>query len=138
MSSLFLRTTARYLLPLLLLFSIFLFLRGHNAPGGGFAAGLVAAAAFALYSIAYGSGATRRVLRVEPRLLIGLGLLTALASGLWGLAVDRPFLSGQWDLALPGLGKLAGFGSPVLFDAGVYLTVTGVMLTIVLALEEAR
>jgi L-alanine-DL-glutamate epimerase-like enolase superfamily enzyme len=52
MNSLILRTAARYLLPLLILFSIFLLFRGHNEPGGGFVAGLVAAAAFALYALA--------------------------------------------------------------------------------------
>ncbi|MFH1085957.1 MAG: MnhB domain-containing protein, partial [Chloroflexota bacterium] len=73
MTSLILRTMARYLLPLSLMFSIFLFLRGHNEPGGGFVAGLVAAAAFALYAIAYGSAAARPVLWIEPRLVIGRG-----------------------------------------------------------------
>jgi multicomponent Na+:H+ antiporter subunit B len=55
MTSLILKTTARFLMPFLLLFSVFLFLRGHNEPGGGFTGGLVAAAAFALYSIAFGA-----------------------------------------------------------------------------------
>lgn len=138
MTSLILRTMARYLLPLSLMFSIFLFLRGHNEPGGGFAAGLVAAAAFALYSIAYGSAAARRVLWIEPRLLIGLGLLTALASGLLGLAAGQPYLTGQWGyFTLPDMGKV-DVGTPVLFDLGVYLAVTGVTLTIIFALEEAE
>ena len=60
MKPLILPTAARFLLPLLLLFSAFLLLRGHNAPGGGFAAGLVAAAAFALYAIATDVRAARR------------------------------------------------------------------------------
>ena len=63
MTSLILRTTARYLMPLLLIFSVFLFWRGHNQPGGGFAGGLVAAASFALLSIAYGALEARRVLQ---------------------------------------------------------------------------
>lgn len=138
MTSLILRTTARYLLPLLLMFSFFLFLRGHNEPGGGFVAGLVAAAAFALYSIAYGSAAARRVLWIEPRLLIGLGLLTALVSGLFGLAAGQPYLTGLWGyFTLPGMGKV-DVGAPVLFDLGVYLAVTGVTLTIIFALEEVE
>ena len=137
MTSLILKTTARYLMPLLLLFSVFLFLRGHNEPGGGFAGGLVAAAAFALYSIAFGAAEARRVLRVEPRWLIGLGLLIALASGVIGLLGRQPFLTGLWGyLWLPGLDRM-DVGTPVLFDLGVYLTVTGVTLTIIFALEEA-
>ncbi|HMN02746.1 MAG TPA: MnhB domain-containing protein, partial [Geobacter anodireducens] len=66
MQSLFLATAVRLLLPLLLLFSLFLLLRGHNEPGGGFVGGLVAAAAFALHALAHGVAAARRVLRVEP------------------------------------------------------------------------
>ncbi len=136
MTSLILQTAARYLLLLLLMFSIFLFARGHNEPGGGFVAGLVAAAGFALYAFAYGPAATRLVLRIEPRMLIGLGLLTALASGLLGLAGGKPFLTGEWGyLTLPGLGKIE-IGTPVLFDLGVYLAVWGVTLTIIFALAE--
>ena len=67
MTSLILQTTARYLLPLLLLFSVFLFGRGDNEPGGGFVAGLVAAAPFALCSIAFGAPAARRVVMREYR-----------------------------------------------------------------------
>ncbi len=138
MTSLILKTTARYLMPLLLLFSIFLFLRGHNEPGGGFAGGLVAAAAFALYSIAFGAREARRVLRVRPRWLIGLGLLAALASGAIALLSGHPFLTGQWGyLRLPGLDTV-DIGTPVLFDLGVYLTVMGVTLTVIFALEEAE
>lgn len=136
MASLILKTTTRYLLPLLVMFSVFLFARGHNESGGGFVAGLVAAAGFALYAIAYGSAESRRVLRVEPRLLIGLGLLAALASGAFGLAGGQPLLTGQWGyLNLPGLGKMH-IGTPVLFDLGVYLAVWGATLTIVFALAE--
>lgn len=138
MTSLILKTTARYLMPLLLLFSIFLFQRGHNEPGGGFAGGLVAAAAFALYSIAFSAAEARRVLRVKPRWLIGTGLLIALASGLIGLLSGQPFLTGLWGyFHLPGLDKVDA-GTPVLFDLGVYLTVMGVTLTIIFALEEAE
>jgi multicomponent Na+:H+ antiporter subunit B len=73
MNSLILGTATRFLMPLMLLFSIFLLLRGHNMPGGGFAGGLVAAAAFALYSIAASVGTTRKALRFEPQNFIGVG-----------------------------------------------------------------
>jgi multicomponent Na+:H+ antiporter subunit B len=132
--SLILSTATRYLLPLLLLFSVFLLLRGHNDPGGGFVGGLVAAAAFALHAIAYGVAPTRRLLAVDPRMLLSLGLLTSLTSGLVGLALGLPFMTGIWSKGtLPVLGKV---GTPLLFDVGVYLVVIGVVLTIVLALAE--
>jgi multicomponent Na+:H+ antiporter subunit B len=134
MGTLILATAARYLLPLLLLFSIFVFARGHNEPGGGFVGGLVAAAAFALYSMAYTPSQARRLLSVDPRLLIGLGLLIALVSGLLSLAGGRPFMTGIWGHAyLPVIGAP---GSPVLFDLGVYLAVIGSVLTIFFALAE--
>ncbi len=137
MTSLILQTTTRYLLPLLLLFSVFLFGRGHNEPGGGFVAGLVAAAPFALHSIAFGAPTTRRVLRVDPRWLIAVGLALALLAGVVGAVSGRALMTGLWGyLTLPGLGRV-DVGTPVLFDLGVYLGVLGVALTIILALEEA-
>jgi multicomponent Na+:H+ antiporter subunit B len=137
MSSLIMLTAGRALLPLLLLFSIFLLLRGHNAPGGGFSGGLVAAAAFTLLIIATDVATVRRVLGLDPRSLIGAGLLVAIASGTIGLIDGGSFLTGRWvDLELPGGVELA-VGTPLLFDVGVYLVVIGVVLTIVLALAEA-
>ncbi|NJN96396.1 MAG: Na+/H+ antiporter subunit B [Anaerolineales bacterium] len=134
MTSLILATATRYLLPLLLLFSAFLLLRGHNEPGGGFVGGLVGAAAFALYAIAYGVGLTRQVLRLDPIQLIALGLLIALISGVPGLLSGQPFMTGLWSgQAIPVLGKA---GTPVLFDAGVYLLVIGITLTIIFTLAE--
>lgn len=138
MASLILRTTARYLMPLLLIFSVLMFMRGHNQPGGGFAGGLVAATAFVLHSIAFGAAEARRVLQVEPRWLIGTGLLATFASGVIGLLTNGVFLSGVWgDLQLPGFESVE-LGTPILFDLGVYLVVIGVTLTIVFALEEAE
>lgn len=134
MYSLILATAARGLMPLLLVFSVFVLLRGHNEPGGGFIGGLCAAAAFALYALAHDAAAVRRLLRVEPTRLMAAGLATALGAGLSGLLVGRPFLSGLWDdTPLPVLGKL---GTPVVFDVGVYLVVVGVVLSILLPLLE--
>lgn len=134
MDSLVLRTATRYLLPLLLLFSVFVLLRGHNEPGGGFVGGLVAASAFALYALAFGVEHAQQLLSVSPRRLIGLGLLIAVLSGLVGVLVGDPFMTAQWEeRPLPVVGKL---GTPLLFDIGVYLTVIGVVLTIIFALAE--
>ena len=136
MNSLILRTTVRFLMPLLLLFSVFLLVRGHNHSGGGFAGGLVAASAFALFSLAYNAAEARRVLRIPTALLIASGLLLAVLSGLIGLLAGRPFLTGLWTyLFIPGIGSLE-VGTPVLFDIGVYLLVFGITLTMVFSLEE--
>jgi multicomponent Na+:H+ antiporter subunit B len=136
MPSLVLQTATRYLVPLMLMFSIFLLLSGHNAPGGGFVGGLLAAAAFALYAIAYGIETARETLHIQPRRLIGIGLSFALGSGLFSVILGHPFMTSQWDdTVLPAIGKL---GTPVIFDTGVYFVVIGVTLMIVFSLAEAE
>ena len=136
MASLILHMATRLLMPLLLMFSLFLLARGHNQPGGGFTAGLVAAAAWGLYALAYDGRAARKALHVKPRALIGLGLISILISGFAGMLSGDPFLTGKWvKLQLGGFGSL-DVGTPLLFDIGVYLTVIGVVLTIIFALEE--
>ena len=136
MSSLILSATARFLLPLMAMFSVFLLLRGHNWPGGGFAGGLVAAAAVALSALAYSAPAARRVLRVDPRTVVGAGLVVALSAAVLSLALGQPLMTGQWVTVRPPAMPEVHLGTPLLFDAGVYLVVVGVTLTAILALAE--
>lgn len=137
MSSLILRTVARVVIPLQLVFSLFLLLRGHNEPGGGFAGALMVGAALALHSIAYSKAATRRLLRLEPVRLAGLGLLLALTSGFIGLAAREEFLAGQWASLDLGIFHWE-LGTPLLFDAGVYLLVIGMATALLFSLMEDR
>ncbi len=96
--------------------------------------GLVAAASFSLYAIAFDVDAARRALHVDPRALIGSGLLIALSSGLPALQRGQPFLTSQWgQLPLPGVGGLV-LGTPLLFEIGVYAVVLGVASSIVILL----
>jgi multicomponent Na+:H+ antiporter subunit B len=132
MTSSILRTATRLLMPLLLLFALFLLVRGHNAPGGGFVAGLVVAAAFVLHAMAYGVAASRRALLVSPPLLLPVGLLVALISGLPAVVLGQPFMTGVWTTAGAGI----ALGTPLLFDIGVFLAVIGVALTIVFTLAD--
>ncbi len=132
MRSLILLTASRLLFPLLLLFSVFLLLRGHNAPGGGFVGGLVAAAALALHALAHGISATRSVVAVAPLNFVALGLGCALGSGLVGWFWQQPYLTGLWT-SLPLLGKV---GTPLLFDLGVYLLVIGMVAHVLFLLWE--
>ncbi len=130
--SIILSTSTRYLMPLLLLFSFFLLLRGHNEPGGGFVGGLVAASAIALYALATSVEQAQRLLRLDLRTLMGVGLLCAAGAGLLAPLVGEPLLTGLWyDRPIPVVGKL---GTPLLFDIGVYLVVIGVTLKILFAL----
>ena len=130
MTSLILRSGIRVLMPLLLLFALFLLLRGHNEPGGGFVAGLVVAAAFALHGMAYGVDSARRALVVRPSRLLGVGLLVALASGMVAVFNGQPFLTAQWT------GAGIAIGTPLVFDIGVFLVVVGVVLTMTFTLAE--
>jgi multicomponent Na+:H+ antiporter subunit A len=124
------RTAARLLMPLLLLFPVFLLFRGHNEPGGGFVGGLIAAAAFALYGIAFGVQRARQALLVRPLTLLGAGLLIALLSGLPAVLRGQPFLAALW-----ASGPVA-VGTPALFDVGVFLVVAGVVLMMIFSLAE--
>jgi multisubunit Na+/H+ antiporter MnhB subunit len=136
MTSPILQTAVRLLMPLLLLFAVFLLLRGHNEPGGGFVGGLVVAASFVLHSIAFGVDAARRALLVRPSTLLGVGLLVALVSGLPGVVGGQPFMTSVWTRL--GAGSAAiDVGTPLVFDIGVFLAVIGVVVTIVFALAEA-
>ena len=135
MKSLILRTTTRPIMVVLLLISIFLLLRGHDLPGGGFIGGLVAAAAAALYAIAFGADAAARLLRVRPELLVGWGMATTVVAGLLGMVAGREFLTGLWWVIAVGDQELK-LSTPLLFDVGVYLVVVGVILRFVLSLEE--
>ena len=134
MKSLILRTASRYLMVLLVLFSVFILFRGHNEPGGGFVGGLLIAGAFALYALAYKAESARRLLRFDPRTIIGFGLVTAAVSGLAAVWHGQPFLTGLWlPYRIPFLGKL---GTAFFFDLGVYLVVLGTTLLILFTLEE--
>ena len=136
MRGLILPTATTWLMPVLVLFSAFLLLRGHNEPGGGFAGGLVLAAAFVLLSIASGVGAARRALYFDPRSLVGVGLLLMLIAGFIGpLLYGEPFLTSHWWTIPVGSYDVA-VGTPLLFDIGVYLAVAGTILLIVFSLEE--
>lgn len=136
MFSLILRTATRLLLPLLLLFGIFIMLRGHNLPGGGFVGGLVAASAFALYGFSRGTRASARLLRTPPRTLLGTGLAAALGSGIISLLAGESFMTGLWlTIPLPGHAELA-LGTPLLFDIGVFLVVIGTVVIMVFSLGD--
>lgn len=132
MKSLIFRTAARYLIPLQLLFSIFTLLRGHNLPGGGFAGGLLAATAVALYIFAWDAAAAKRAIPVDPHFVIGVGLALAIASGFAGMVAGDPFLTGKWTV----IGKDTDAGTPLLFDVGVYLVVFGACVMMLFSLTE--
>lgn len=136
-ASLILRTSVPALLPLFSVFAVFLFARGHNEPGGGFAAGLVASAAFALMTIAFGPEAARRALRADPRAYAAVGLAIALGSMVAPLAAGKTFGEGLWA-SLELLGQEVKVGTPLAFDLGVLLVVLGTATGVIFAFAEER
>ncbi|MBA4120533.1 MAG: Na(+)/H(+) antiporter subunit B [Isosphaera sp.] len=136
MDSVILRTTTRLLLPVLAFFSIVVLLRGHNEPGGGFIGGLIAASGVALYAIAHGPDRARRLIGPDPRWWLGLGLTLGITSAIPGLLSGAGFFAGLWVSAqLPALGTLK-LGTPIWFDAGVYVVVAASMLAMIFRLQE--
>lgn len=135
--SLILQIATRLLVPILLLFSVFMLLRGHNLPGGGFVGGLVAGSAFVLYALAVGVDGARAVLRIEPRTLLGTGLSLAVGTGLLSLGTGHAFLESLWvKVPLPGLEEPLKLGSTLTFDIGVMFVVVGTILLMVFSVED--
>lgn len=137
MKTIILRTASTYLLPVLLLFSVFILLRGHYLPGGGFVGGLIASIAWVLHAFAHGLPNTKQLIRIHPGFLMPVGLALAFLSGIVPiLFFDLPFMTGTWyPDPLPVIGSL---GSALFFDTGVYLVVVGVTLTIIFTITEAE
>jgi monovalent cation:proton antiporter len=136
MSSLILTTAARLVFFVILLFSLYLLLRGHNSPGGGFIAGVMTALGILLQAIAADLQYVRTVLRIEPRLLTVLGLLTSLTTGVVALLLGYPFLTSTFGhMHLPLLGDIE-IATAMFFDIGVYLVVVGGTLLMMMTLAE--
>lgn len=129
------RTAATFLLPLLLLFSVFILLRGHYLPGGGFVGGIIASIAFVLHAFAFGLRNTRKLLRVNPMRLLPAGLALAVFASVLPVFKGLPIMTGLWmEDPLPVIGLV---GSALLFDLGVYIVVLGVSLTIIFTISES-
>lgn len=135
MNTLILRTVAPFLTALMAIFSVFVLLRGHNEPGGGFIGGLIAASALAIYGIANGVASVRRALYFHPIHISAFGLTLSALSGLPSLPLQVPYLTGLW-LSPSVLGVEIPVSTVQLFDIGVYFVVVGSIASIALALEE--
>ena len=135
MNTIIFRTFAPFLTALMVLFSIFFLLRGHNDPGGGFIGGLIAASAFAIYGISNGVSPVRRALYFHPITLAGFGLFMAIIAGIPSIFAKVPFLTGIWVYPKIGSVELA-LSTTLVFDIGVYFVVVGAITAIALGLEE--
>lgn len=133
-NDLILKTTTTIIVFIILGFSIYLFFAGHNAPGGGFIGGLMTAGALVLLYISYGFKTMNRVIRIDFKNFIPIGLLIAVLTGVGSFLFGQPFLShtdAYFELPILGHSHLA---TAMLFDLGVYFTVVGVTMTIILSI----
>lgn len=128
MKTIIIDVAIRALVPLFFFFSMYMFFRGHNSPGGGFIAGLICSIPFIVHAITFGSATTKIVYKVKPIFLSGLGLLLAFMSGVFALFAERPLMSSYWTDE--GLFFVPKLGTPLLFDTGVFLVVSGVVLQV--------
>lgn len=135
MNTIIFRTIAPILTAIMLVFSVFVLLRGHNEPGGGFIGGLIAASAVAIYGIAAGVKEVRAAMKIDPLSIAGFGVFIAGFAGLLSLGYDVPFLTGLWTNFDIGETSV-DLSTPMVFDIGVYFAVVGTISAIALALEE--
>jgi len=132
-----LRTVARFAVPLTVWVSIIIFLQGHNLPGGGFIAGVMAAAAGAMYLLAFG---VTKASRIPWWKVSVVGLLISVLTGAGALLVGRSYMDHDiWHFYLPIVGEYE-LPTATFFDLGVYLVVLGTLMTIFveMAQEEGR
>ncbi|WP_373896098.1 Na(+)/H(+) antiporter subunit B [Virgibacillus natechei] len=130
-NDLILRTTTSVIAFILLGFSVYLLIAGHNSPGGGFVGGLLTSGAVLLMYMAYGMGAVKKILPINLTMLIPIGLAIAVATGMGSFLFNVSFLSQSFGyFTFPFFGEIE-LATAMIFDLGVYLTVVGVVTTII-------
>lgn len=135
-NDLILRTTTSLIAFIMLGFAVYLLLAGHNSPGGGFVGGLMTSGAVLLMYMSYGMEAVNKMLPINFVSLIPVGLLIAAMTGAGSFIFDEPFMSQTFGhFTVPVFGEIE-LATAMLFDLGVYFTVVGVMITIILSIAN--
>ncbi|TQR21577.1 Na(+)/H(+) antiporter subunit B [Psychrobacillus vulpis] len=131
-----LRTVTKIVVFIILTFGVYLFLSGHNTPGGGFIGGLVLASAFVLLYLSSDIESVQKSLPLDFKMVAAFGVLLATSTGFGSLLLGVPFLSqtfAYFDLPIFGKTELT---TVTIFEAGVALAVVGVVVTIILSISE--
>lgn len=136
MSSMILRTANGIIFPLTLLFALYMALKGHNFPGGGFIGGLIAAVALVLFRMSHGTDAMMRLMPVHPRVVVAVGLGIASLTGVVPLLFGEPMLRTAAPYVSFGFGDPVHLPSALAFDVGVLLVVVGVAVGMIVRLGE--
>ncbi|MCM3130900.1 Na+/H+ antiporter subunit A [Paenibacillus provencensis] len=134
----FLQMSTKIIVFIILVFALYLFFAGHHQPGGGFISGLVTSASLVLMAIAFNTDTLRRILPVDYRYVIAWGLLISLATAAGSFLFGVPFMSQTFDyFDIPILGEVE-LTTALIFEAGVFMSVVGVTMTIILQIGEDR
>jgi len=135
-TSVVLQNSLQLVLPLTLLFAAYMSLKGHNEPGGGFIAGLIASVGLLIYRMGFGPEALYKLFPLHPRRLVVVGLTIALLTSITPLLFNEPLLTSRAGvLGLPGSHSIH-YATAAIFDVGVLLVVIGVTVGIILRLSE--
>ncbi|PKH08983.1 Na(+)/H(+) antiporter subunit B [Planomicrobium sp. MB-3u-38] len=131
-----LQTVTKVVTFIILMFAVHIFFAGHYTPGGGFVGGLLTASAIVLLMLAFGIQKVKKIVPVNYVVMTSVGLLLAIATAAASILFDVPFFTHAYDyFDLPLFGKTS-LHSAMLFDAGVYLVVVGVTMTIIQTIGE--
>jgi multicomponent Na+:H+ antiporter subunit B len=136
MRNLILRKISKLYLLAMETFSVFILLRGHNNPGGGFIGGIITSTGFIFYGIINGSESVKRLLRISTIELMGAGLLAGIIALMIPLFSGLEPFTGLWLDVRITAGMVLHLGTPLLFDTGIYLVVTGVILSIIISIMD--
>ncbi|WP_080874680.1 Na(+)/H(+) antiporter subunit B [Oceanobacillus timonensis] len=135
-NNMMLQTLARLIIVIVLSFSIYLLLAGHNSPGGGFVGGLMTASAILILYLSFDIKSIQAVIRFDYVKIVGIGLLLAALTGVISMVFGFPFMKQFFDyFTLPILGEVE-LTTAMLFDLGVYFVVLASALKIILTIAE--
>jgi multicomponent Na+:H+ antiporter subunit B len=138
MNSVILQLASKYLKWLLILFAVLALLRGQDDPGGGFIGGLMAGLAIVYKGFAYNAFQVKEQFTGKPEGLIALGLLTILMSIIPSALNQKTLMTAMWIIIDNPLGGEFALGTPLLFDTGIFLVVTGVTLMFAFSLTQKQ
>ncbi|PSL32907.1 multisubunit sodium/proton antiporter MrpB subunit [Planomicrobium soli] len=131
-----LQTATKVVTFIILMFAVHIFFAGHYTPGGGFVGGLLTTSAIVLLMLAFDVKTVKKILPINYVIMTAVGLLIAIATAAASIIFDVPFFTHAYDyFDLPLFGKTS-LHSAMLFDAGVYLVVVGVTMTIIQTIGE--
>jgi multicomponent Na+:H+ antiporter subunit B len=138
MNSVILQIASKYVRWLLVIFSVIMLIRGHNLPGGGFIGGLLAGLSLAYKGFAYTPGLLEKEMKIRPEIFMVFGLLLIFIS-LWpGLILEGTLMQGVWFTVPIPFTEGFKFGTPFLFDIGVYFIVIGVSVLFLFSLTDKK